>query len=483
MGARWVEFVFAQRARMNWKGGGVLMGVSRGRRLLVGPLVVVLGFIVGGGQAWAGTSTRGYEQVSPLFKGGYGAKEIVGVRPDGESVVFASFGAFAGDLVQDAFNYYQADRASSDWVTLALNPPAALSPLSFTSGFSPSLDSSLWILRPRAKNKALASDLSDEDQFSIEVGGVFQAAGPALSAPDKQPVEIFEEGVSDNFCHVVLSTLNTSPLVSEAVGHESQIYDVDTCEASAGNPKLVAVTNSGALLAPDCLASVGASRAEKTNAVSADGNTVYFEAQPECKGSEQLFVRVGGEKTLEVSKPLESCVEVPCSGAGAQGPAHFRGASEDGSRVFFTTTSKLDPSTDSDNANDLYMATIGCPSSGECESSQRIVTSVVQVSQDPTLGEAAEVQGVVGLSNDGSHAYFVAHGVLGEEGSVSEGAQVRPVSGADNLYSYENDARYPRGHAVFIGDICTGPNLSGEVSDVRCPDDLASGGGGTVKKE
>ncbi len=47
------------------------------------------------------------------------------------------------------------------------------------------------------------------------------------------------------------------------------------------------------------------------------------------------------------------------------------------------------------------------------------------------------------------------------------------------MYSYEIDAQYPQGHVVFIGDLCTGPNLSGEVGDLRCPGDLEGQNGAT----
>lgn len=461
------------------------MAASRIVWLMVGLLVVVcLGFGVSTSVVW-GASERMYEQVSPVFKGGYGAKEIVGVRPDGGSVVFASFGVFVGDSAPDVFNYYRATRADDGWESLALNPPAALSPVSTSAGFSPSLDSSLWVFRLHAKNKGLASDLSNEEQFYVGSGGGFQPAGPALKAQDGQPFEFFQEGISDDFCHIFISSFNVSPLVPEAVGHEAQIYEVDACDGST-EPKLVALTNSGALLSPNCSSGIGSgsratNAASETNAVSANGSTVYFGVNvpnSSCASTNsQLFVRLGGEKTLEVSKPLgEACTDVPCPGSGTRKSATFSGASEDGSRVFFLTSSKLDSSMDNDGMSDLYMATIGCSSSG-CAPSQQIVTSLVQVSHDPTAGEAAEVQGVIGLSRDGSHVYFVAKGILSQEGPTSEGAQGEPVRGADNLYVYEINSQFPLGHVAFIGDLCTGPNLSGKTNDVRCPGDLESQNG------
>ena len=121
--------------------------------------------------------------------------------------------------------------------------------------------------------------------------------------------------------------------------------------------------------------------------------------------------------------------------------ANFAGASEDGSRVFFTTAAPLSAE-DTDSGNDLYMAQIGCPEGEpECAVSERVVTAMTQVSHAPGVGEAAEVQGVVAVAPDGSRAYFVARGVLSEAPNA-QGAFA--VKGADNLYVYDDAAARAR---------------------------------------
>ena len=79
-----------------------------------------------------------------------------------------------------------------------------------------------------------------------------------------------------------------------------------------------------------------------------------------------------------MSRPLApACGEVPCAGAavaGARASSSFVGASEDGSRVFFTTAAPL-TAEDTDAGNDLYMAQIGCPEGDpECAVGERVVT-------------------------------------------------------------------------------------------------------------
>ena len=246
----------------------------------------------------------------------------------------------------------------------------------------------------------------------------------------------------------------------------------------------------------------------KSNAIAAGGGEIFFtthvlgSAKCGSPDGNQLFVRVGGSRTLEVSRPLESSQpfggcgdggnagevpgEVPCPGAASRAPVEFDGASEDGSRVFFATTAPL---VGSDTSSNLYMATIGCPAGAGAacaaagEAANTKVESLVQVSHDPNVGEAADVQGTVGLgpAADGSRVYFVARGVLtgapsaGAQGygahgeAVSAGAVAQP--GADNLYVFDAETQA----TSFIADLCSGPGLSGELSDDACPLDLNEG--------
>ena len=117
------------------------------------------------------------------------------------------------------------------------------------------------------------------------------------------------------------------------------------------------------------------------------------------------------------------------------------------------------------------MASIGCPAGGSgCEAAQKEVTSLVEVSHDAVAEQAAEVQGVVNIAQDGSRVYFVARGVL-SEGADAEGHA--PVGGADNLYVYDSVS----GQTTFVADLCSGPGRSGLSEDARCPRGLQEGGG------
>jgi hypothetical protein len=185
---------------------------------------------------------------------------------------------------------------------------------------------------------------------------------------------------------------------------------------------------------------------------------------------------------LEVSRPVAVVCEargvvgeVPCVGAEGRGSADFQGASEDGSRVYFTAPladgkSPLVPGGE-DVSNNLYVASIGCPVSGSaCGVGEREVISLSEGSHDPNGGQAANVLGVTRVAPDGSRAYFVAEGdLLSQAQRQALEGEGRPVPrvGAANLYVY--DGTVSPGTVRFIGDLCSGAFMSRSVEDIDCP--------------
>jgi hypothetical protein len=427
---------------------------------------------------------REYEQVSPQYKGGYGATFIEGVSQDGESVAFFSPGAFNGAPAGLSSGIdsiaYLARRGPSGWSTAPEMPPDTLAPTVTGSSvdLSPTLGSVL-VLAKLGPNNTSAVEESTQQEFLLHATGTpdlgedWNVVG-ALLEPTKPPNEPFTvdyAGGSRDFCHLLIQT--TEPLLPEA-GVFEQLYELARgCGGEPSELKLVALNNEGRLFSPACRTARGIegypSNADAFNATADEGDETFFTTCISNKSSDyQLFVRLGGARTVEVSKPLaeaEGCAEaVPCNGAVGRASTGFAGASEDGSRVFFTTRAQLVPG-DTDTSNQLYMASIGCPP-GEpgCEASRREVTSLVQVAQGSAAACGAvcqgngEVQGVVRVAPDGERVYFVARGVLsGEPGPEGRLA----VRGADNLYVYDGAS----GRVSFIGDLCSGHDLSGSVSN------------------
>ncbi len=432
---------------------------------------------------------RTYEMVSPVYKAGYGVIETIAVAPDGESVAFSAKGGFAGLLLGSGIfaNEYVAQRGSTGWSTVSVQPP-----LGSVSDFSAGLEDTL-AFAPVGANAGAEESASEEELLlhsndTPETAENWEVDG-GLLLTDFQGARYLradEAGASSDLCHVVTNPFE-GPLLAAAVGTVGQLYEVARgCGGEPPSLRLVSLKNDSpsTVINRKCNVELGAT-GRQFSAIAADGSEMFFTTNgtgvgSSCSGgAPQLFVRLGGSRTLEVSRPLlPICSEVPCEGAATRAGGSFEGAAEDGSRVFFETTAPL-VGEDKDAGNDLYEATIGCPgveplsAMQPCEPSQREVTSLVQVSHAPS-GEAADVQGgVVRVAPDGSRVYFVALGVLGE-GANAQGQT--PVRGADNLYVYEHDQQYPSGHIAFVADLCSGPGQSGTAEDLRCPSEFEASG-------
>jgi hypothetical protein len=435
--------------------------------------------------AFALPEGRKYEIVSPPYKAGYGVLAISAVAPGGEAVVFSAQGLFAGQPSYSAYMSYLAHRGPSGWSTTPVDAPSVLAPTSSPLDYTASLSSVLSSANLGPNAGASEAAQGNEAEFllhSTELPDTETnwevAGGLAFKSLDGQALTLTEQDASANLCRILVE--GSSPVLEEAQGTDESIYELEDCE---GKPslKLMAVDNRGNVINARCQARGGgqyaSSRSNTFNTVSASGQEVFFSDQAalrgECEGSisdPQVFVRVDGARTLEVSKPIAeegSCAEVPCPGFATRPPVYFEGASESGSRVFLETTAPL-TSSDTDNSTNLYMATIGCPvGAADCEAAAKRVTSLVQVSHDPRASEPAEVQGVVRVAPNGARVYFVARGVLSTAPNV-EGRS--PVSGADNLYLSEG---VPGAVPVFVADLCSGPGLSGMAQDPNCPSELS----------
>jgi hypothetical protein len=476
-------------------------------RLLVSMCLCILvgstsGFV---SHASALSEDRAYEMVTPPFKGGYGAfLQAAGL--DGDGVVFASLGVFAG-IPNATFlgNTYLARRNSkTGWSTTLVQPPFLAELADFSSNLGYTLTAKNGENEDETEFVLHGNDLPDTAEMWEPFNGV------AMRRQNGEVTITVELAADANLCHLVLHGYELLPEVPS--GPYFQLYDYGRACGGEGLPwfRLVAVKNSpgsngeALLIKPECpedlglshdgynTGAFGAQQHANFNAISEDGREIFFTVDARegthaaCSGTQvpQLFMRVGGVRTVEVSRPVdpakpfggcgegggagETPGEVPCAGASSRSPAFFKGASEDGSRVFFTTAARLVES-DTDSTSKLYMARIGCPP-GEpgCDAAEKRVTGLTDVSKSSVAGEGGDVQGVVSVGASGERVYFVAAGVLTRapngEGLIAE-------RGADNLYVYDAGTEA----VSFIDDLCSGPGETGpgeagaRVEDARCP--------------
>lgn len=456
---------------------------------------------------------RAYELVSPASKNGWAANVT---SADGSRVFMVSLGAFGGSTQNHVFNLYEAERSTDGWLTAPINESPGFVNSEVGGGNlrdeSSDLGRGLYVLSPSANPKANNLYIrSLPDGGPTEVGPMLSSAASAPTAPN-----------------VGARTVLTAPSASR--GLESILFEIEgptpefgsfnylwpgdhTIEDTGYNmgnigrgffslyeyrgvgntvPEMVGVDNTGTLIS-QCGTSLGYPRngnftlgelGDGYNAISEDGSSVFFTASAAIRGpsenacteagggagpsADELYARIDGARTVAISEPSLSvpgrvCSEI-CSEDENQENGHkrsgaiFQGASGDGTKVFFLTSQPL-VNGDGDSALDLYEAEIGR------EAGHEEVTGIAQVSHDPNIGESAEVQGVARVSMDGSHVYFVAHGVLtGITNPTGEAAK----AGADNFYVYDTNTR----RTAFIGDLCSGPEISGVVADSQCPSSL-----------
>jgi hypothetical protein len=366
---------------------------------------------------------RAYEMVTPPFKNGsltlFPLFNPIGptVAASGSAVTTMAVQCYAGSesctaLRSSVGEPFEFRRTPGGWVTVPLAPPA--------SEFS---ENSVWATGAEGPTLfSMPVGAQGEDEwYKREESGSFTAIGP-LTPPGVSGILTVHNG-GEGLATTDLSHLVWNPTAAnggkwpfdDTLGDANTVYEyVGTRNKE---PFLVGVT--GGEGSRDLVSECGTT----LDTLSADGRTVYFST---CGG---LYARVDGET------PEAHTIRITEGGS-------FVGATENGHTVFFREGEGLYES----------VCTAHCEGSGEQE------TGEAREAIDVSVGSAKpEVQGVTAISADGSHIYFVANGVLASgathgtchpAGSEAEEAALRC-----NLYVYERDASYPKGHIAFIASL------------------------------
>jgi hypothetical protein len=308
---------------------------------------------------------RAYERVSPANKNladARGGVEAVQSSPSGERVTFFSIIPFPGVSGSDEFSIYLSTRGNTEWSTQGLVPPSSVACycsqiLGWTEDLGETVVSSalpLETLTPPAT-------VPVTDGTSEMVNNYLRnnATGEyQLLAPG--PGEVFFADASANDSRILFE--DESDLRPGAVNGVPNLYEWD-----AGQLSLVA---ADATAGPE----VGArARAYTENTMSDDGSRIFYTDL--LNGHVYLRENLGKanvERTVAVS----------------QSSAQWRAATPEGSNAFYI------------EEGELYRF------NRESESSQEL-----------TSGNAG-VLGTLGISEGGSYAYFVAKGVLSNNGTT-----------------------------------------------------------------
>jgi hypothetical protein len=375
---------------------------------------------------------RAWEQVTPVDKHGVNVTAIEYVAEDGNAVGFDVLASLAGSETLRGFNSYLARRTATGWVTSPLTLPSRLAPANGPpSSTALTLSSNLTralliggVPSPGASPISIGSG-SGANRFFLETLPADPTAPPTYSqaGPDLVPLggspDFFYWGGAPDLSSLVFAS--TAQLTSDPVGADSTdtgLYEISETGRGANAPlRRVDVDNSGAAIS----LGVRLPRMDGFNAVSNDGSRVFFDDD-----NGRVYARTDASTTTAISDPSASECQPSCVDPAFQS-AEFAGASEDGTEAYFTTKQELVPG-DTDTSADLYEYDFSAPAGHH----------LVQISAggggDATPGSGADVVSMVRLSDDGSRAAFIAHGVLTTEPNAS-GAHA--VAGADNFYDVD----------------------------------------------
>jgi WD40 repeat protein len=292
---------------------------------------------------------RAYEQVTPVDKDGTnpeGFINAVQASPSGDGIVFVVAANMPGGSAGDHPPVFLGSRGGEGWSDRGLQAPRGPHGYSYVRGWSEDLSEAVV-----ESSEELTSGVSGPAFYLRDSAtGSFQLA---MLSPGEA---IYPAGFSADDSRMIFATRNQ--LVSNAAAGQLNLY-----EWHGGVVSLVGVLPDGST--PPGGSSAGADGSAEgefytESAISRDGSRVFFTAG----GTEQIYVREGGTRTVSV-------------GTGA-----FLAATPDGSRVFFQASGL---------GGDL-------------------VEFDVESEQTTDLTPGGGVEGLLGVSDDGSYVYYAANG-------------------------------------------------------------------------
>ena len=400
---------------------------------------------------------RVWELVSPRFgpaefavPGNVGGNAEFSVRPlqataDGEAITYASLTSLGEPELNEAegaalVSQYLSRRGPGGWSSENLTPNFeegyARDPV---VGFSPDLsEASLITLNPPCAAGAAA------DLWSL---CSLETASRAKTALTGEPAALGSEGgsfclayagASEDFGRVYLMAMNAALLPGDPApvgkGNMMNLYEWRATAPPGERLRLASVLPGGEAaekLLPEIPVSTGFGGGkadvkyfqcsmEGTNlrhAVSTDGARAFWTYDGGF--ATELLARVPGPEGPRTIQLDES------RGGGGSGKGVYRDATPDGRYVFFTDQNTLTPAPAQEE--DLYRYDVAA---GEAEEPGPLQNLTARE------GEAARVQGLVGIGEAGDVAYFVAKGVLTTDPNPSTGKSAVAGEGKFNLYAW-----------------------------------------------
>jgi hypothetical protein len=382
--------------------------------------------------AWALPDGRVYEAVSPA--------ETEGVAPggglpaiSGNAVDFVT--EPFGESVFGAESLYQANRTATGWKTKALSPRDVVEPTVLAEAPPLSINRELTQAIFVTEQPLVAEDQDEGaiDLYADSSAGALTWVSRGSQGGTAHDGAVFA-GATGSGNYVAFNT--SESLVPAATGLEASGYQTDDYlylrNIPAGQTELVDLNDEGTLVNPEGAILGNGNWTDPgylaadyfgttTHAISEDGSKVFFESPPpavyefEPRSFSNHVVHLYMRKDNSVTVPLDN----PSATVGAG--ARYMGASENGEYVFFVSDEGL--------AGNGYQDT-------ELYVYDTATERLTSISSAPAGGPPVDgaVDGVMAISNDGSHVYYVAKGKLAT--NVNEMGQ-EATEGRFNLYVYD----------------------------------------------
>lgn len=389
---------------------------------------------------------RAYEMVSPPDKNNNDIRlGTNAVALDGNGLTYWSLGSFAGAPAAAGLDQYLSRRTRSGWSTTGLTLPGAASFNKDVFGYSAfSADLRAMVVQ----NQDPGADGAVPGTINLyrrDDDGSLHLLTPGQHAPTGQgnpPQNDQFVSASADLTHVVFAEQDAL-LPGDPAGV------VNLYESANGVLRLVSVLPDGT---PD---PDGVGGFNAANIVSSDGARIFW---PGAGSSNRfpIYVRENGTTTTQISASQRSVPDPDCTGANgcvSGSAAQYWTAATDGANAFITSQEKLTDDATAcltcgiENGADLYRYDVG---------SGRLADLTVDLNGGDVAG--ADVQGVVGASDDGNTVYFVANGVLAA--GASPGDCFEETGGnACNLYVWH------AGTTRFVATVTTQPDPVNGLSD------------------
>jgi len=442
------------------------------------------------------------EMASPAQKNNLPAKlEVAGqVSADGNRVGFNSLAALGGTptVINPSGDPYVATRTPSGWQTSATSPPAGYTKGWYTyataKSFSPDLSS--WF---QVVSTAPQSQRGEGQAFAAGLGGAFTALSPLLAPTNltslerAQPVAIGNklEGASADRSHLFFRAGAKGALLPgdptpTAADLRPNSYVAHLGLAGEPSAELLARDRQGKVWGGSCGATLGALEAgskdeypsgnfpaRSQGAISTAGSRTYLSArasQPSsgsCDEANKLRIlerreTESGPWIGELFTP--ECYRPDCNTADSND--HYQGASQDQSEVYIMSTRQL-ASSDEDSGSDCskFAPSAGCDLylyDSSLPAGHRLIQASAgeDVPGQHEAGKDAYVlNGVTGISTDGSHAYYVALGALTNDPNPEGALPAPPAKGTGTLTSGSKNVS---GVSASSGAFAVGQLIAGE---------------------